>query len=321
MEMFNMTLRQMLTMFAFILVGYVLRKLCILPKDSGVTMARLETYLFVPALTIYSMATQCTVATFRENSRLILYGGICIAAILLLAIPISCFFVPKPKNSAEDYQRSIYRYGMSFANAGFMGNFIILGVFGEEMFFKYQMFGLVVTILCYSYGLYLLIPKERSDGLWHNIKKGLTAAPMIATFVGIALGLLDLSRFLPPFLVTMMNNAGSCQGPVAMVLAGFVIAGFPLREILVNKKVYVATFFRMIVIPGAVCLALHALGVSKEIMTLALIYFGTPLGLNSIVYPETYGGDVKTGASMASISHALSVVIIPLMYLLFIEIL
>jgi hypothetical protein len=39
----------------------------------------------------------------------------------------------------------------------------------------------------------------------------------------------------------MLDNAGACQGPVAMVLAGFVIAGFPLREILFNKKVYAAT--------------------------------------------------------------------------------
>ena len=86
------------------------------------------------------------------------------------------------------------------------------------------------------------------------------------------------------------------------LVVGADFAGFPLKEILVNTKVYVATFVRMIVIPGAVCLALHALGTSKEIMTLALIFFGTPLGLNSIVYPETYGGDVKTGASMASVS-------------------
>ncbi len=317
--MFKMTLWQMLTMFAFILVGYLLRKSKVLPEESGVAMARLETYVFVPTLTIYSMATQCTVATFRESAPLILYGGVSILCIVLLAIPLSIAFVPRAKTGAEEYQRSIYRYGMSFANAGFMGNFIILNVFGEEMFFKYQLFGLVVSILCYSYGLYLLIPKEKSAGLWYNVKKGLTAPPMLALFVGVAIGLLDLGRFLPPFLVTMMNNAGACQGPVAMVLAGFVIAGYPLKEIFVNKKVYVASLVRLIAIPAAAVLALRAFGASKEILTLALIYFGTPLGLNSIVYPETYGGDVKTGASMASISHTLCVATIPLMYWLLIE--
>ena len=319
--MFEMTLRQMLTMFAFILVGYVLRKTKILPEQSGVTMARLETYLFVPALSLSNMMKQCTVRTFLDNWTLILYGAVIGIVFILLAVPLSDMFVPNAKTPAEQYQRSIYRYGMSFANYGFMGNFIILGVFGDAMFFKYQMLCLVVGILCSSYGLYLLIPKDKGAGLLANVKKSLLAPPILALVCGMALGLLDLTRFVPPFLATMLDNAGACQGPVAMVLAGFVIAGFPLREILVNKKVYVATLVRMVAIPAVIVLALHLLKAPTDVRILALICFGTPLGLNSIVYPQTYGGDVKTGAAMVSISHTLSVVIIPLMYLLLIELL
>ncbi len=319
--MFEMTLRQMLTMFAFILVGYVLRKGKILPEGSGVTMARLETYLFVPALSLSNMIKHCTVATFRENWTLILYGAVIFAVCLLLAIPLSNLFIPRAKTSAEEYQRSIYRYALTFANYGFVGNFLILGVFGDEFLFKYQMFCFVVGIFCTSYGLYLLIPKEKGAGFWHNLKKSLTAPPMLALVAGMAIGLLGLSNYVPPFFATMLTNAGACQGPVAMVLAGFVIAGFPIKEILVNTKVYVATFLRMIAIPALLVLALRLLHVPTEVQVLALICFGTPLGLNSIVYPETYGGDVKTGAAMATISHTLSVVIIPLMYLLLIELL
>lgn len=65
-------------------------------------------------------------------------------------------------------------------------------------------------------------------------------------------------------------------------------------------------------------LGLKALGTNKEIMTLALIAFATPLGLNTIVYPAAYGGDTKTGASMAMISHTMSVITFSLMYLLLI---
>lgn len=53
-------------------------------------------------------------------------------------------------------------------------------------------------------------------------------------------------------------------------------------------------------------------------IVLALIAVGTPLGLNTVVFPSAYGGDPKTGASMAMISHTLSVITIPLMYLLMI---
>ena len=313
--MFETTLRQMLTMFAFILVGYGLRKGKILPEESGVTLARLETYLFVPALTLSSQISFCTVENFRQGSSLILYGAVIIAAGVLLAVPLSRLFVRRADTPEEAYQRSIYRYGLIFANYGFVGVFLFEG----EMYFKYQLFCFVVGILCSSYGLYLLIPKEKNAGLLQNIKRSFLAPPMISLVVGMTFGLLNLGPYVPPFLMTAFKNAGACQGPVAMVLAGFVIAGFPLREILVNKKVYVATFLRLIAIPAAVLTVLHFLGTPKEIMMLALVCIGGPLGLNTIVYPETYGGDVKTGASMASISHTLCVVTIPLMYWLFIE--
>jgi len=131
-------------------------------------------------------------------------------------------------------------------------------------------------------------------------------------------GLLNLSQYVPEFLISAFDSAGKCQGPVAMVLAGFVIGGYNFKELILNKKVYLVSLLRLIVIPGVIVLALKAFGTSDEIMTLALIAFGTPLGLNTIVYPAAYGGDTKTGASMTMISTTLSVITIPLMYLVFV---
>ena len=103
-----------------------------------------------------------------------------------------------------------------------------------------------------------------------------------------------------------------------MVLAGFVIGGYNFKELISNKRVYIASFLRLVVIPTVILLILRGIGVSREIMILTLVAFGTPLGLNTIVYPAAYGGETKTGASMTMISHTLSVITIPLMYLIFI---
>ena len=81
------------------------------------------------------------------------------------------------------------------------------------------------------------------------------------------------------------------------------------------------TALRLLVIPSFIMLLLKLVGADKEIMMLALIAFATPLGMNTIVYPAAYGGDTKTGASMTMISHALSIITIPVMYYFFIELL
>jgi len=319
MEIFNLTLKQMLMMFSLISAGFLLRKTSKLPENSGTVMAKLETFIFVPALYLFTQMTKCTVETFTENASLILYGFVICLGSIVISYPLSRCFVRKESDSTESaYQRNIYKYAMTFGNYGFMGNFIILGVWGTDFFYKYSLFVFLVGVLCSSWGLYILIPKEKNASILDNLKKGFLTPPMIALIIGMLFGLLDLAQYVPEFLVSAFDSTGKCQGPVAMVLAGFVIGGYNFKALISNKKVYIASFLRLVVIPAVILLILRSIGASREVMILALVAFGTPLGLNTIVYPAAYGGETKTGASMTMISHTLSVITIPLMYLLFI---
>lgn len=322
MEIFKLTLEQMLMMFTLILIGFFLRKKCILPENAGNIMAKLETWVFVPALSLFTQITKCTVESFSNNFVLMLCGAGIVLASILLAYPVSRCFVKKQAATDEDvYQRNVYKYALTFGNFGFMGNFIILGVWGEEMLSQYLLFTFFVSVMCYSWGLYILVPKTQNAGFWSNLKKGLLTPPMIALVLGILLGVLNAKQYIPDFLLKAFDNAGKCQGPVAMVLAGFVIGGYNFKAIILNKKVYIVSFLRLILIPAVMMLVLKLLNVSEQIMIFALVCFATPLGLNTIVYPAAYGGETKTGASMTLISHVLAVITIPVMYLIFIVLL
>lgn len=319
MEMFYLTLSQMMTMFILIVAGYALRKGSILPEDSHLTMSRLETYALVPALNIVNWSRNCNPQTLRENSVLIIYGlGVIIFAVALAYI-LSAVFVRNAKTDAEKYQRNIYKYAMTFGNYGYVGNFIILGVWGEEMFFKYSMFTLCIAFVCSSWGLIILIPKESGRKIsFKSILRLVFTPPIIALLIGMILGLSGLGSHMPSFVETALSNAGNCMGPVAMILAGFVIGGYNLKSLLFKKKVYIASIFRLILIPALFVMILKLLGVNETVLTLALICFATPFGMNTIVYPAAYGGDFRTGASMTVISSTISVITIPLMYLLLI---
>ena len=160
MEIFNLTLKQMLMMFSMISVGFLLRKTNKLPENSGIVMAKMETFIFVPALSLFTQMTKCTVVTFKENANLILYGLIIVLFAIILSYPLSACFVRKGSDSdGSAYKRNVYKYAMTFGNYSFMGNFIILGVWGTEFFYKYSLFVFLIGVLCNSWGLYILIPK------------------------------------------------------------------------------------------------------------------------------------------------------------------
>ena len=318
MDIFLLTLQQLMMMASLMVVGYFLRKKNIVPENTGIAISKLETYVFVPALSIINQLNNCTFENFIKNSSLILYGLIFVLLAIFIARLLSGLFVKGSQKSPElSYKRNIYQYGLTFSNYGFIGNFIILGVWGDAMFYKYTMLTFMVAILCSSWGLYMLIPKGSGDFL-KNLKKGLSAPPILALFFGIICGLLNLKPYFPQFLLGALDNASKCMGPAAMLLSGMIIGGYNIREILIDKKVYLLTLLRLIVIPAVFMIILKLIGASEEIMILVLIAFASPLGMNTIVYPAAYGGETKTGASMTMISSAFCVVTIPIMYYLFI---
>ena len=115
-----------------------------------------------------------------------------------------------------------------------------------------------------------------------------------------------------------------------MLLAGVTIARFDFIGMLKKKKVYVATVLRLVFIPAVLIATLCGIktlanllfrvSIGNDVLFLCFFATAAPLGLNTVVFPEAYGGNPETGASMALISHTLCVVSIPLMYALMVAI-
>ncbi|MBQ8758271.1 MAG: AEC family transporter [Clostridia bacterium] len=309
-------------MFILIIAGFVLRKINILPDGSDRILSKLETYLLCPALSLANQITNCNIKSFSENAPLMFYGlGLAVVAILL-SYPLSRLFAKGWKTSPDiAYQRQIYKYALVFGNYGYVGNFLVLGIWGDEAFYKYSIFTFLLGLLCYAWGISILIPKGEGNSPLKNLKKGLLNPPFIALLIGMFLGLTGLGKYVPDFAMTAFKNAGNCMGPVAMILAGVVMGGYNFKELISNKKVYITTILRLIVLPSLFVIPLKLLGASEDAIIFAFIAFAAPIGMNTIIYPATYGGDTKTGASMTMISSVLSVITIPIMYYLFMIIL
>ena len=322
MDIFKLTVSQMLVIFIFMLIGYLLRRHNVVEENAYANLSKMEMFIFMPALNLYNQMTNCTVSNLKENAPLILYGGVTIICAIVIATFLSKLFVPDYRENREAaYQRSIYKYAIAFANYGFLGNFLVLSVFGDEMLFKYSMFCQVLNIFTYAWGMYVLIPKDRNTGIVKNMIRGLTSPPMLAIYIGMTLGLTGASKAVldVPFINTVLDNARGCMGPIAMLLAGMVLGNYPLGDLFKEKRVYVVSMFRLIILPALFVAVLKFIGADDTIVTLTLIAFAAPLGLNTIVYPAAYGGDPKTGASMALISSLFGVVTLPIMYYLLIQ--
>lgn len=307
LTVFSATLSPMLVMFLCIVSGFVLNKARLLPKNAASVLSKLENYVLVPCLIINTFMKYCTPSSLTQQYRTVLYCAI----VTLLAIGLAyllCGLFEK-----DSYKKNIYRYALAFGNFSFMGNAIVPAILGEEMLFVYLLFILPLNVAVYTWGATILIPAKASG---KSSLANLCNPVVFAIVIGILLGLTGAEGYLPGFITSTLSNFSSCMGPIAMVLTGFVIGQYDISALLKNKKVYVATFLRLFVLPALFVAILMLLGADDTTLVLCLFAFATPLGLNTVVFPAAYGGDTSTGASMAMISHTLCILTIPLMYTL-----
>ena len=305
LALFTSTLSPMLMMFSCLVIGYLLSKFKILPDNSATVLSRLSLYAFLPALNISTLMKYGTVEILKEQGFYVLIGGILVVVAAAISYPLSKIF------HKDGYQRNIYKYALTFANFGFVGNAIVPIILGEEALFTFLLFTIPLSIACNSWGLSLMIPKDKLTG---SPVKRLLTPPVIAMAVGFLLGITNAQKVMPSFVTNTLNNLKGCLGPVSMVLTGCVVAKYDFRGLLKNPKVYLASAFRLLILPALFVAVLLLLKMDTNIVLMTLFAFATPLGLNTVVFPSVYGEDPSTGASMAMISCTLCVVTIPLLY-------
>ena len=322
LDTFLATLTPMLTLFICIAVGFIVKKANLLPDDSGTVMAKMETWVFCPALSFSTMARFCTVDKLGMHATNIVLSACGVALAVGMAIPLACIFIKK-----KCPERGVYMYALAFANSGYIGDPVVLALFNEEVLSYYKLFCLPISIMIYTWGISVLVPS--GNGKWGAFKKILNP-PTIAMFIGVAVGLSGFGSYIPAPINGALDTLKSCMGPVAMLLAGFTIASYDLLGMLKKGRVYIATALRLFVLPSIIIAFLFGIKELANLMfdltinnnALFLCFFATaaPLGLNTVVFPKAYGGDPETGASMAMISHTLCVISIPIMYALMIAI-
>lgn len=318
MELFTPILNQMLFLFSFIVIGFVLAKGKIVPKDSPRVLSKLENVLFIPALVMGTFINNCNMQVLASVWKLLVMS----VAMLVVVVPLSIFTAKLCFK--EKFLRNIAGYGLAFSNFAYMGNAIVSAVF-PEIFVNYLIFTLPFWFVIYLWGAPVLLILGSSDGaekqtLSTRLKAFLN--PMfVCMFIGLFLGLTGWGLKLPSSILSVIKVSGDCMSPVAMLLTGMVIGQCELLKLLKKWRIYVITAVKLIFFPLLYILIFtfvpQSSFVTKTFLICGMCFACMPVGLNAIVVPAGYGKDTTDAAGMALISHLGSVITIPLAFMLF----
>lgn len=286
-----------LVLLIFSFIGWLLGSRRLLSTQNLRILSVLEVWVFLPCNSLNSFSKNFTMEYVSEKYMLILISTCIILALILLN------YLLVPKLVSGKYRQNVIKYTLTVPNFGYVGYPLVQSVYGDLMLLNAQVFAVPMTVYLSTEGYRSL---TNADSV--SLKK-IISPSLVGMMIGAVFGLTELE--LPAVAAKIASSGSSCMGPVSMLLAGITISDYNIKDLLKNKTAYFVVFFRLLLIPIALCLILHPF-VSREILMITVLLYSMPCGLNTIVFPKMIGEDCRLGASMAMISTVACLITIPL---------
>lgn len=299
-EIFNITLNQVLVMFIFVAIGYIMRRKKIGGNEVSNVLSTILVYISTPALVFSNFAANFKIDSMVSNLKFF------VAAIIVLIVT---FFIAKffaKVFSKNQLQKDVYMYSFLIPNIAYMGYPLVGSIFGEEILFNMMIYTLPYQFVIFTYGIYILNPKRE-----FTFKK-IFNPTIIAVVLGVIAGAFSIK--LPKALDTAVTLAKNCISPIAMIMTGFVLASVSIKPLLTDIKLYLAALVRAFLIPGIILGVMLLFKVEPVIIVVTVGTLCQPMGLNSIIFPEAYSGDSLTGAKATFVSNIISIITIPIVF-------
>ena len=300
-QVFWLTLQKVCMMLLFAAVGFALRRGKLLPEKSGRVLSVLCASVFLPAYTFRQLHASMTPDTLREDGFLALAGLLWFLGLVPVAYLLRRLLGKSPEEKAT------LTYLFIFSNYGYFGYPVVEGVFGKDVLGKFFLFLLPFSIAINSFGYYLFMEHKGGPG---KVALELVKTPLIwGLLLGMATGLLRLP--LPGPVSDVVDGAAACMSPCSMLLAGFLLGGYPLKYLFRGRKGYLIVFLRMLALPAAglgICLLLRLKG---YYLLFPAVMLCMPVALNTVIFPESRGHDASENARMVCQSTLLTLVTLP----------
>lgn len=300
MTVFELALKLML----FIVVGYVARKIKVMPDGFDKMLTRFVMAIPLPCMIINSFNIEFSVEQLLDCPVII---GLSIGSMALVyAVVHICTLRMKAD------MRKTTRFALMFTNFTFMGLPVVAELYGSQGAFNYVIFTLVIRIIFYG-GAPLILGKGEKLNVKETLRQFL-CEPVVAVFIGFFLYVTQIK--LPTVIVSVMEGLGNMASPLGLILCGAIIADAKWSGITKYPSVFVVSFFRLLVIPAFVTGVFLLIGIDDAIIRSTVFYYAMPVASFLPTFLLRYDTDAVeariAGGYMVVISTVLCVATIPL---------
>lgn len=271
MEVGIILLKQIIMMFAMLGIGFFLYKKKMITNQGSKGIGKLLLYIVIPIVIVSSFWIDRT----PEKTAVLIESAVISAAVMFIAVAVSYFVFGRKDGTAC--------FSSSFSNAGFIGIPLVQMVLGSDAVFYISIMIVLINALQWTFGVYMISGSKEVMDLRAIIKN-----PIIIS-VGIGLILYFINIPCPFMISSFFTSIKSLNTPLAMIVSGVFLAQSDLLTMFVNKKTWMVSMYRLLIIPAITLLICWILPFgSNDVKMAILIASACPVGSNVAIFAQQY---------------------------------
>ena len=318
-------LTTVIALVILVIPGFLLAKTKVLPEKADSVVSNIVLYGCQPVMLFMSFQNKEFSSELAVNMLIVAAGA---AAVHLIMIGLICLIFRNKENSASV---NMLRFTSIFGNVGYMGLPFLQTLFSGRPDLQSEILIYGATIIAvfnlfsWTLGVWIVSGDKKNMSL----KKIALNPNIIAIFFGVLLFLTvgkpmsslaadgtAADLFLEKF-ADSLNFLADMVTPLAMITIGIKLAAIKPRTLLLNKLAYISCFNKLIFCSVITMLLVAFIPMSEVIKYTLFFTMSMPSATSAVMFAVRFGGDSENGAVMVLLSTILSVITIPLMFLLF----
>ena len=295
-------IEKIIVLFIAMIAGYIAKKGKLLNGESTKSLSSLLVYITNPCLII------CSLQREYDTKLLITAASVFVLSVAvhsLLAI-FSHFIFKIVKNKSE---RSVYTYGLTYSNCGYMGFPLMMAIFNDDPqlgLFYGVIFTTAFNLFTWTHGV--IVMSNQSTIPW---KKLIYNPALISVIISM---ILFLGRImLPKTINDGLTLVGDMTFPLSMLIIGSLLADMKLLKILTQKKLYIFSAIDLLLIPTIMLIIAKLFGLPEYLSIVGITMCAAPVAANTAVTAEVYDNDSALAARLVGITTLFCLVTMPFM--------
>lgn len=305
----------LLGLFSIMGVGALAVKTKIIPPGITQNLSAILIKVTLPCTVFYSLVSKEYDPAFLNESLTAIGLGF---AILFTEAAVSLLLANYVLHVQEG-GRGVWAMACTFCNNGFIGYPIVQSLFGTDGLALAVMYGLVVNVLTYSLGIWMVCRDAKPDASGEKPKTGLRTMLFNNVNIGLLIGVIFYFGQIPVPRVVLVpiTHFANMTTPLSMFTTGAIMASSSIGSLVKDKDVYKSALCRLILFPILILCCLRSLSfVSRMVYYVIAVTMMMPSPAIATILSDMYHGNRDLAAKIVLFSSMGCMITIPLLTML-----